>query len=209
MNHTASQELPFEIHVTVQQAEKEHFISACHNLKVKPILLSIQTKQDSILDVMTSSTFVGNDQDAFNEMKRISNGLNALGLNVIREKIETVPWHHKAPNKSTGVTEMPNNCYFESHVAVTISDDSNLRSLKDICHKNDLHLSRNVFKENDDGSYIIMATYRKYDGSKDDFENQINIITSEMTSHGLSLDKTIIEFAVYDSNVSHDNLWLN
>jgi len=42
-------------------------------------------------DLMTSSTFMGDNISAYNEMKRISDGLLAAGFEILREKIETVP----------------------------------------------------------------------------------------------------------------------
>jgi len=105
------------------------FKEACASLstdkiRVKPIILDLQDKEgDNVfIDTMTSSTFMGDNNSAYYEMKRISEGLSSQGFKVIREKIETVPWHPAAPSKVDGNSAMPKDCYFETHFGVRTTD---------------------------------------------------------------------------------------
>lgn len=199
--------MPFEIHITVQEAEQELFIRTCKQLEVKPIILALQAEDRIIRDVMTSSVIMGNNKTAIAEMERISKGLTDAGLNVVREKIETVPWHSAAPSRDT-FNAMPENCYFESHLAVNIKNKEEEDRLRDWCKNTELHLSKNAFKKREDGSYTIMATLRKYKGFREDFEMDVHEEKVNLKAIGFDVDKTIIEFSIYDTKISHDSEWL-
>lgn len=115
--------LPYEMHVTVAQAASaDDFREACADLKVKPIFLALQdTGGNTVLhDVMTSSVFFGDNRLALEELDRVSAGLVQRGFDVVRRKIETVPWHPAAPSSVNGVSQMPPGGYFESHLNILI-----------------------------------------------------------------------------------------
>jgi hypothetical protein len=212
--------LPYEIHITVEEAEIEYFQQVCHNLGVKPIILDLQTiggdntDQQAIKDVMTSSTLMGNNNQAISEMERITKGLENAHLSVVRKKIETVPWHPAAPSESDSTPEMPKDCYFESHIAVIVDDPSTRREIDTYCHANKLHASRNAFKRYEDGSYKLMLTYRAYDGTQEKFKAVLSGFASDLSlikdqqGEPLTIDKVITEFSLFDSKISHDQAWL-
>lgn len=203
--------LPFEIHVTVEKSEQDYFVKTCQILGVKPIIIAMQANQKQVNDVMTSSVFIGSNRGAMEELERVSAGLKDAGLKVIREKIETVPWHTAAPSKEFNNPVMPINCYFESHLGIKIKDDKEdiqKNKLSEFCSKNELHLSRNAFKMDDSGSYTIMATYRLYSGYSEDFIDTVEKLRSGLSDIGFEVEKVITEFSIYDTKVSHDSEWL-
>ena len=119
--------LPFEIHVTVEADSFLESISEfkedCKDIGVKPIVIDLEINDGSILkDVMTSSKFFGDNRTAYEESERIVKSLRDKGYKVVRNKIESVPWHPAAPAISTG-REIENGCYFESHIGVIINND--------------------------------------------------------------------------------------
>ena len=205
-----SSEIPFEIHITVNTSDLNSFKDICSTLNVKPIILELQNfKNDNILqDVMTSSNFIGSNTDAYNEVKRLSTSLKDSGFNVIREKIETVPWHPSAPSKKDSNIIMPKNCYFETHFNV-ICSYKRKKFLKVLAEKWDCHLSRNIFKKIDDTNYKIMITYRDYNTTYEAFKERIELIKSEFIEHKYDVEKVIMEFAIYDTKISHDFNWIN
>jgi len=69
-------------------------------------------------------------------------------------------------------------------------------------------LSKNIFKRIDDENFIIMATYRKYDGVYESFKESLEKIKNDVLNAGFEIEKTIVEFSVYDSRVNHDAAWL-
>lgn len=205
--------VPYEIHVTVKLRDKvkdlEIFKKACEAADVKPIILDLQnTNGDSVmLEVMTSSIHIGNNASAYAEMWRIIKILTGHMLQVCREKIETVPWHPAAPSNKHANPVMPPNCYFESHLAVIATEES-LPRLRQLASEIGCHLSRNIFKRIDETHFKIMVTYRRYKGVFEEFKNALDSIKLELDNAEFLVDKTIIEFSVYDSRVSHDAAWL-
>ena len=199
--------IPYEIHITVSEVNNQKFIESCKRLNVKPIILELQKKNKTLKDVMTSSVYMGDDISVFSEMKRIKQGLIDDGLNVIREKVETVPWHIKAPSKENNNFMMPKNSYFETHLAVEIRTQTDEKLLQLFCNKENLHLSKNYFKKTKKG-HVIMATYRSYDTYREKFVSKSEKFKKDLENLKLSVDKLIVEFAMFDTNVTHDNEWL-
>lgn len=208
--------IPFEIHITVERDEEikfEDFSSkfklACEKIDVKPIVLDLTNKNGStIKDAMTSSNFYGDNRAAYEEMQRISGQLKRLGYKVVREKIETAPWHPGAPKKEGDI--MPKNCYFESHISVEIDGSEEKRAeLESLASRLNAHVSKNTFKKIDDGVYILMLTIRDSHVHRKEFEEKIKNAILEIKGDGWVVpQKEIIEFAIYDTKVSHDYLWL-
>jgi hypothetical protein len=208
--------VPFELHVTVDSAEREAFKEACAELAVKPIVLALQdTSGDTVLhDVMTSSVHLGDNRSAAAELERIGEGLKARGLNVVRRKIETVPWHPAAPSEKNGVSSMPPDCYFESHLNTVVcakdeDDSARLRALLgQIARTHNAHLSRNAFKRLTGAAYTVMVTLRSYSAQREAFEASRDALVDEIRQAGFEVEKVITEFSVFDSRVSHDASWL-
>lgn len=205
--------IPFEIHITVEPTNEVHtksidmFKAICHGLNVKPILLDLHTSQGRIVqDVMTSSKVFGTNTNAYHEMQYISDNLQRSGYKVVREKIETVPWHPAAPQDRDDV--MPPNCYFESHLPVTLKSERDREKLAELCKEHDLHLSRNVFKKHEDGSSTIMATYRLYEGYYDYFDLQAHLKAQYLIAAEFEVGDIITEFSIYDTKLSHDFSWM-
>lgn len=201
--------VPFEMHVTVRDADLESFKAACAKLDVKPLLLDLQKQQGGTVfhDLMTSSVHLGNNTTAYAEVQRISEGLKLQGFNVVREKIEAAPWHPAAPSREHHQPVMPKNCYFECHFAVIATEES-LPRLRDVSQMYGMHLSRNVFKRIDDKQFKIMTTKRSYEGVREDFEHEVELCKNALIMEAFTVDKTIIEFSVFDTKVSHDASWL-
>jgi len=203
--------IPYEIHITVEVAESNDvFSDHCRTLDVKPIVLALQKNDTSIRDVMTSSVHMGNNRSAYEEMKRISNGLWMQGYEVVREKIETVPWHPAAPTAKYGNLKMPEDCYFETHIGVNLetSQPDRKKALQDIADYFNAHMSRNAFKMHDDGTYMQMITFRKYEGTFESFEGEANTLNGMIILEGFEVEKRVTEFSIYDTKVSHDAAWL-
>ena len=200
--------LPFEIHVTVDfDGDVEGFKIACNKIGVKAVVLDLQNREGSAVmkDVMTSSKHFGTNRSAYEEAMRIQRGLEEVNKRVTRVKIETVPWHPMAPR--TLSDSMPDCCHFESHIPVSI-DEANIPTLKDICTELGLHLSQNVFKRQQDGTVVIMTTYRSRSHTSETFGDKIEYIQNELTRAGFTIGKSVVEFCVYDTKNGHDTKWL-
>jgi hypothetical protein len=204
----ANYPVPFEFHITVRTQELERFKTTCAALGVKPIVLDLQNQQGETVmhDVMTSSTFIGDNPGALHEMERIAVGLAEADFEVVRKKIETVPWHPAAPDDA-GSSEMPKDCYFECHFGV-VCNAMRRGELQRIAQQLDAHLSRNIFKKLDGENFKIMLTARSYEGTATQFQQRVKNIEATLKECGFDVDKTIVEFSVYDTKVHHDSSWL-
>jgi NTP pyrophosphatase (non-canonical NTP hydrolase) len=226
--------LPFEIHVTVDannitQTKLNEFFthpydldvfrSVCNGIGVKPIVIDLEINDGSIIkDIMTSSKHFGDNRSAYEESKRICDDLKRHGYKVLRNKIESVPWHPSAPVISTG-KEIPNGCYFEAHIGVTIYPGQK-NELNDFVKSTltDGHLielsgtaklSQNFFKKSKDGSkFVNMLTYRSNMCGSPKFKLEVEGIKHLLVEEGFEFEKVEVEYAVYDTNVTHDVKWI-
>lgn len=203
--------LPYEIHITVHNPDLDAFRAACADLGVKPIVLDLQDKSGGSVvgDVMTSSKAFGDNATAYEEVRRIADGLKARGFAVVREKVETVPWHPAAPRWRDGraASIMPQNCYFECHFGVMTTRER-MDDLTVIAKGLDCHRSRNVFKAHEDGTVTVMMTRRVYEGTYESFKDEVARIEAMMGRMGFPLDRVVVEFSIYDTKVGHDAAWL-
>lgn len=195
---------PYEIHITVAQAPSyEQFVMDCKDIEVKPVVLDLHTNANGIIkDVMTSSTLVGNNQTVIEEVDRITVELEQRGYRVVRQKVETVPWH---PHTAAERTEYN---YFEAHIPVTLMEE-NQEKLYDLTKRHPgSHLSRNILKKHNDGTYIMMVTIRHNDCDHPTFVTRVNRLKGALAESGFDFGaKDIVEWAIYDNNVSHDADW--
>lgn len=213
--------LPFEIHVTVStnEIDIDKFKTSCSIIEVKPIVLDLEINgEQPIKDVMTSSKHFGDNKSAYLECERIAYELELHGYKVVRKKIETVPWHPAAPVISRG-EPIPNGCYFESHIGVAIRPDqkdwldffvnSTLKDKNLIKLDGSVKLSQNFFKKSKDGSkFINMLTYRCNMIGSPSFKLQVEGLKQLLLDEGFEFEKVEVEYALYDTNVSHDAKWI-
>jgi len=220
--------LPYEIHVTIdaesysiKNGGLEDFKSDCKEIDVKPIVLDLEMKEGTLKDVMTSSKHFGDNRSAYEEANRIANKLTSFGYKVVRNKIETVPWHPAAPTFKTG-EPIPNGCYFESHIGVVILPEEKealqefVQGLNDRCTEAGIieiggtcKLSQNFFKKSKDGSkFVNMLTYRDNMTCRKDFERGVEAIKWSLEKCGFEFEKVEVEYALYDTNVNHDSKWI-
>ena len=223
--------LPFEIHVTVDldnsythkhihDENLDGFKDDCKNIGVKPIVIDLEINDGSIIkDVMTSSKHFGDNRTAYEESERIVNELKSKGYHVVRNKIESVPWHPSAPVISTG-KEIPNGCYFESHIGIVIKPEEK-RALNYLVEKlnedkeemfylsGTINLSQNFFKKSKDGSkFVNMLTYRSNMCGSPKFKLEVESIKHILDERGFDYEKVEVEYAVYDTNITHDSKWI-
>lgn len=207
--------LPYEFHVTVEAGatDIERFKTRVVELGAKAIVLDLGINNESVLqDVMTASVkTLDSDNEALDEVNRIAEELTGSGFNVIRKKIESVPWHPLAPQVAG--EQVPEGCYFESHMSVLCSPDDVAFLRQGVAMTADrlpLHISRNAFKPvNEMGLLTIMATLRDYDTNSNEFAQNVEASRERLAELGFELRKEPeVEFALYDTNTHQDDAWM-
>lgn len=207
--------LPYEIHVTISPKDDgyginlEQFKADCALIGVKPLLIDMHNHagETVMLDVQTSSVHMGDNRSAHQTAENITDDLRGYGYNVVRTKIETVPWHPAAPSDKHANPVMPKDCYFEAHFNIVVQNGK-LPILQATSRYLDIHISRNAFKRISDDEVIMMATLRRYNGTSEKFAKECTKVAEHLTECGFSVPKTITEFSIYDTRVSHDATWL-
>lgn len=206
--------LPYEIHITVKTGTDtdsiDVFRDICAQLQCKAIVLDLQTSggETAMTDVMTSSKHFGDNRSAYIYAQNLAASLAQCDLEVVRVKIETVPWHPAAP---VNRQPMPKDCYFEAHIPVTLTEDDlpKLRAMVDEYKGNgiNLHASQNLFKRHEDGTAVLMVTLRENKVTYEIFKGMLNF-TVENLKQKWNVGAVHSEFSVYDTKVSHDNAWI-
>jgi hypothetical protein len=202
--------LPFELHLSVGEINNlDLFKSDCETIGVKPIVIELEKGSEMVMrDCMTSSVIIGDNNTAMDELIRIGFSLKVMGYKVVRRKIETVPWHPAAPSDETPYDIRKDEFrYFESHLRIVTTEDKR-NDLVQIAKLEGAHLSRNYFKKLSESEYIAMMTLRHYGTTSNQFELDVKKLHKILTNVGFIVDKVEIEYAIYDSNMDHDKIWL-
>ncbi len=197
-----SQNLDFEIHVTVAEIPSlEAFRQDCADLSVKPIILDLYTDGAPIKDVMTSSRFKGSTTAVVNHTKALGQKLRDRHYNVVREKIETVPWHPAALVRRT-----PDSAYFEAHMGMRAPDRTDIEWF---AKQNGIHLSRNAMKKGDEA--VIMGTYRiaAHLTTSAAFVEHVTALCKRAPLHNVTIaERPDTEYSLHDTNERHDAAWI-
>ena len=186
----------YEIHITLEVFDINRFIKDCNDNGVKPVMIETQNYNNEMgQQIMTSSKH--NNDDYLNTLGNISNIFKSK-YKIIREKVEIQP----LPTKNE------NHIYYESHLRLKLPIGFDISHIKELCHKYNFHLSKNLFKK-DNVNIWQMITYRGYDISYNEFNHIINNMVEKLKDINIKCDKIEIEECVYDSLSLHDNNWLN
>lgn len=204
--HKKYNDTPHEIHLTVDNINNiDSFKQICENINVKPILLDLYTNTKNLNHLMTSSVIRGTSLfEIFNYCNTIKKTLTENGFNVIRTKVEIPPTH-----ELVDIYNKNNITYFENHTQLIISP-CEFNCLYDFCKKylKNVHLSSNYFKKHND-KFTIMLTYRNYTSDYLEFLSYIKNYQDILKQNNYKIyDKLIVEFCIYDSNVSCDYEWM-
>lgn len=194
----ATDKIFYEIHVTVELSDAMKFVELCAEIQSKAIIIAFD--KDTIpSQFMTSDTIPDDLLKTYARMAEVVNFFKAKGINVLRKKIETVPWHPDAKKAKIGKGR-----YFESHLGIKINSDADKALLqKEI----PIHWSRNPMKIYSDGSWLQMGTLRLAEPGTTFFPIKA-LYKTNIENLGFEVVKDITEFCLYDSNLDLDKEWM-
>lgn len=197
---------PHEIHVSVSRetTDARLFKEVCGDLGVKAHVIFNEVPTGEIeVDYLTGSEINGRSGEAFTELGRIASGLRSEGLEVVREKIETTPWHPIAPK--TSLDRLPPDTYFECHF--TLPDLPTVHGYRALEWVGVPFLISTT--ENKKKAGLLFATMRHYISTAGAFVENVNKIHQSLALQIEDLKLPTIEFALYDSNPDHDKDWID
>ncbi len=195
------------------------FREACAELGVKATILTLYNSDETTSeDWMTSSVHIGTNESADVELRRIAAGietwcdqfqLNGPGtklLTVVRQKIETVPWHPAAPSANGPITENPKDCYFEKHWEILVEEDR-IDDLHEFILDNYCMMSRNKFKPMPEGKVLMSMTLRSY-VEREEFMATCEAAERDLVEANYEVVDSVAEYAIYDSAAELDARWV-
>lgn len=193
-----SEIMHYEIHITVKNALIEKFKQDCLEIGVKPIL--IETERGKIFgeQLMTSSKHRGSS--FLKKLTDICKDLISRGYTILRKKVEIQPESHQHDRFK----------YYESHLRIKLDKEiyqEKYYELNEICKEKTFHLSKNLFKVDENHVYQMM-TYRSSEDSYDEFMDKITDTVLALQTKGFECDKVEIEECIFDSNIEIDKNWI-
>ncbi|CAF1386676.1 unnamed protein product [Didymodactylos carnosus] len=197
----------FEVHITVENNDMEHFLNVCKINKLKSIFIHLNNGNNP-KQLMTSSYHVGTYSNIVEEIKTLAN-IQFKDFNIIRLKIESLPSNNGIPENDIDKLLFwdINSNYFEFHYKILISSLNQLRRLKKLCITYELYLARNAFKTISINEMYYIITMRLFNVSRVNAFIRNDTIINYLTMNHFPPLKVEREFVVYDSNIDLDNGW--
>ena len=195
----------YEIHITVKLKKSlDDFKEFCQKIDVKPILIELEGEPEQVM-ISAIRKFGDTRVSMVLESNDVVMKFREAGYKVLREKIELSPWHVLTPS-SQNSQKVEYGKYFEGHLKINLKSDEEHAVLKNACSFYNLHLSKNAFKK-DSGSFTYMATGRSKDENIEAFKERMAGSMEALKARGYDVQKSIIEYTWYDSNIYLDGNW--
>ncbi len=80
-----------------------------------------------------------------------------------------------------------------------------MKVLLTICQDNEVHLSKNTLKNEENTRFITLREF----GNKDAFEQRITNLLENLQKENFIIQKQQAEYCVYDDNIMLDKGWLS
>jgi inosine/xanthosine triphosphate pyrophosphatase family protein len=197
----------FEAHVTVRPPHDgtARFRAACDRLRVKCVLIELPAGAERS-QPMTASIHRGELPEVLHEVHAIARSLIADGYDVVRTKIEALPNNADVPVTDEAAARAPAN-YFEYHFKLVIAPGADLAAIATACEPYGARLSRNAYKQRDDGEERFV-TLRVHAG-RTAADAKLAALDAALSALGhVRVVKRITEYTVYDSDLAVDRGWL-
>ncbi len=196
---------PHELHVTVApDSDPELFATACADLGVKShVIYNEVPGGETIVDYLTGSEINCRSSKAFTELGWLAAGLESVGLEVVRKKIETIPDHPASPK--TPLDRMEVYSYFECHF--TLPDLPTMHGFQPMGWNKIPFLLSTTQSKRERGE--LFATMRHYIATADTFVKGVDDIYMHLSGILGDIKQPTVEFALYDDNPDHDKQWVD
>lgn len=196
----------FEIHLTVAASPGGDFsllesFAAAYALKFLHIVLS---RGRAPSQPMLSWRCRGRLSEPLQQAQNFERQLAAAGFHVVRRKIEAAPQNGGVPLHDE---ELPPDCYFEAHVKLRLSPQSDLAALTVLAQRHQAHVSRNALREHTDRSHERFITQRCAGAGLLNAQRALAALEQELASRFERL-RSELEYVVHDSDPALDAGWI-
>ncbi|MEV4924837.1 hypothetical protein AB0L03_18665 [Streptomyces roseoverticillatus] len=202
----------FEAHLTVRpitnagddQALQRY--ATTHGMKFTDILLDRGRTPSQPMLTLRRSGALPEVREAVDDAAR---RLDGAGFTVIRTKIEAAPWASGVPETDAQATALGARYYFEHHLKLLLTPDTDLVALAGIAAAHRAHLSRNARRVRADGRAERFVTQRCRAVGRRTAGARLDALVAAVRTGGHTLVSEEREFVVLDSDESLDSGWID
>lgn len=201
----------FETHLTVQPevcGEDDEAIrlwAERHGVKYTRIVLDRgRTPNQPMLTCQGQ----GNLAEQLATARQWSEQLRDDGFRVIRVKIEAAPWNADVPRTDAEAAALPKSCYFEHHVKLVLSGESQVAEVRTLAVPHSAHVSRNARRVTADGRQERFVTQRCRGVGRAEARRRLDALLRALSEAGHTAVEVEEEFVVHDDNLAVDAGWI-
>ncbi|MEV4254897.1 hypothetical protein AB0J52_17230 [Spirillospora sp. NPDC049652] len=195
----------FEIHLTVAEpdAPRAREAAAARGLKLTLIELARgRTPAQPMLSLRRSGT-----RDAvLADAARAAGDLRGDGLHVVRVKVEAAPWNEGVPRTDAEGEAL--GSYFEHHVKLLLTPETDLAALASLAVAHGAHVSRNVRRVRPDGRPERFVTQRCHRVGAPTAGARLDALVTALRSAAHEIVEVEREYVVHDDAPSLDDGWI-
>jgi hypothetical protein len=201
----------FEVHMTVGlsgQRRLECFQDWCrvHQCKCVHILLARGEHVDQPMATWRRSH--ASLTVVLAEARHIASELQKASFFVVRVKVEADMLNQNVPQLDEDAIEHPASNYFEHHIKLLRDRAAPCDRLLEVCVERHAHLSRNAWREPDQGKEERFVTSRYYRVGRASSDRQLRQLLGSLNEIDEQVIEVESEYCVYDSNLDLDRGWL-
>jgi hypothetical protein len=201
----------FEVHLTVRAADEAalaRFRAWCGERGVKCVRIVLARGAHVEQPMATWRTRDARLSGVRSEAAKLAAEVAALGLPVVRAKVEADPDNAEVPQADADAPlDEPRN-YFEHHVKLLRDAAAPRESLLELCERHGAHLSRNALRPVSQGREERFVTLRSYGVGRESSELALQALLADLAAQGEQILEHESEYCVYDSNLELDAGWL-
>ncbi|MBB5119278.1 hypothetical protein [Streptomyces eurocidicus] len=202
----------FEAHLTVRPAataEDDRALqryAAAHGMKFTDILLDRgRTPSQPMLTLRASGPLPEVRQAVDAAARRLA----GAGFAVVRTKIEAAPWAAGVPETDAEAAALGARYYFEHHLKLLLTPDTDLAALAGLTAAHRAHLSRNARRVRADGRVERFVTQRCRTVGRRTAGARLAALVAAVRAGGHTLVSEEREFVVHDSDETLDAGWID
>jgi hypothetical protein len=199
----------FEVHLTVRAVGTlDAFRAWCEAARCKCVRIVLARGMQVEQPMATwrrGSTIL---PDVLAEATERTRNLERAGFAVVRVKIEADPSNQGVPATDAAALLQPAGNYFEHHVKLRREAAAGCDWLLRVCLDHAAHLSRNAWRELEEGFEERFVTLRSYRMGRSASEQRLQRLVAALEGAGEPIVEVESEYTVYDSNLALDAGWL-
>ena len=200
----------FEVHLTVEISSDERmhkFRQWCQDRSLKAVEIVLDRGRHTHQPMATWRRAETTLEPVLDEANAFAADA-AAHFEVTRVKIEAAPDNEGVPVSDEESSSRPRENYFEHHIKLLRTPGASADALTAAVTPHGAHVSRNAFRQRDDGRAERFVTLRSYAVGREASAGQLLRLLETLDSLGEEVVEFESEYCVYDSRIELDAGWL-